>query len=60
MDEQTLNAIAHRELQEDIRRAEQRAVFLGLLERDSDGTLTITDEGENYFLEWLFSQPTQH
>jgi len=60
MDEQTLNAIAHRELQEDMRRAEERAVFIGLLERDSDGTLTITDEGENHFWAWLHSQPTLH
>jgi len=60
MDEQTFNAIVEFELQEDMRRAEERAVFLGHLERDIDGTVTITDEGEHYFLEWLFSQPTLH
>lgn len=60
MDEQTLNTIAEWELQEDIRRAEERAVFLGHLERDSDGTLTITDEGENHCWAWLHSQPTLH
>jgi hypothetical protein len=60
MDEQTLNAIAEWELQEDMRRAEERAVFLGHLERNATATLTITDEGETYFLEWLFSQPTLH
>jgi hypothetical protein len=38
----------------------ERAVFLGHLERDSDGTLTITDEGENHFWAWLHSQPTLH
>src|SRR3984885_946579 len=32
-----------------MRRAEEHAVFLGHLERDSDGTLTITDEGEKHF-----------
>jgi hypothetical protein len=60
MDEQTLNAIAQQELEQDIRRAEERAVFLGFLERDSNGTLILTDEGEDYFLAWLFSQPTLH
>jgi hypothetical protein len=38
-----------------MRRAEERAVSLGHLERNSDGRLTITDEGKTYFLEWLFS-----
>jgi hypothetical protein len=60
MDDQTLNIIAEWELQEDMRRAEERAVFIGLLERESDGTLTITDEGENQFWAWLHSQPTLH
>jgi hypothetical protein len=60
MDEQTLNTIAEWELQEDMRRAEERAVFLGHLERDSDGTLTITAEGEDHFWAWLHSQPTLH
>jgi hypothetical protein len=60
MDERTLNIIAEWELQEDMRRAEERAVSLGLLERDSDGTFTVTGEGERYFLEWLHSQSTLH
>jgi hypothetical protein len=60
MDEQTLNTIAEWELQEDMRRAEERAVLLGHLERDSDGTLTITDEGQDHFGAWLHSQPTRH
>jgi len=60
MDEQTLNTIVEWELQEDMRRAEERAVSLGLLERDSEGTLTITDEGQNHFWAWLHSQPTRH
>jgi hypothetical protein len=60
MDERTLNAIAEWELQEDMRRAEERAVSLGLLERDSDGTLTITGEGERHFWAWFHSQTTPH
>jgi hypothetical protein len=60
MDERTLNAIAEWELQEDMRRAEERAVSLGLLERDSDGTLAITHEGEKHFWEWLNSQLILH
>jgi len=60
MDEQTFNKIVEWELQEDMRRAEECAVSLGLLERDSDGTLTITDEGQNQFWAWLHSQPTRH
>ena len=60
MDEQTFNKIVEWELQEDMRRAEERAVSLGLLERDRDGTLTITDEGQNHFWAWLNSQPTRH
>jgi hypothetical protein len=60
MDEQTLNTIAQWELREDMRCAEERAVFLGLLERDSDDSLTITDKGENHFWAWLHSQPALH
>lgn len=60
MHEQTLNAVAEWELQEDMRRAEDRAVLLGLLERDSNGSLSITDEGKNHFWVWLPSQPTLH
>lgn len=55
MDEQTLNVIAEWELRQDLRRAEDRAVSLGLLERDSDNTLTISTEGENHFWAWLHS-----
>jgi hypothetical protein len=40
--------------------AQEKAVQLGLLERASDGTLTITDKGEEYFFEWVSSQPTLH
>ena len=43
-----------------MRRAEERAVFLGLLERDSDGAVTMTDKGEDYFLECVLSPPTIH
>jgi hypothetical protein len=60
MDEQTFNAIVEFELQEDMRRAEERAVFLGHFERNSDGTLTLTDKGETYVLELVFSQRTLH
>jgi hypothetical protein len=60
MDERTLNAIVQHELQEDMRRTRERAVRLGHLERESDGTFTITHEGEKYFLNWLFSQFTLH
>ncbi len=60
MDEQIFNKIVEWELQEDMRRAEERAVSLGLLERDSDGTVTITDKGEDYFMEWVLLQPTIH
>jgi len=56
MDKQTLNTIAEWELQEDIRRAEERAVKLGFM--DSNGILTA--EGEEYFFEWLFAQRTLH
>lgn len=60
MDEQTLNIIAEWELQEDMRLAEVRAMSLGLLEPDSEGTLTITNEGQNHFWAWLDSQPSRH
>jgi hypothetical protein len=60
MDEQTLNTIAEWELQEDMHRAQQKAVQLGLLKRNPDGSVTITDEGEDYFFEWVLSQPTIH
>jgi len=60
MDERTLNIIAEWELQEDMLRAEKRGVLLGLFERDSDSTLTITHEGENQFWAWLHSPPTLH
>lgn len=60
MDEQTLQTITEWELQEDIRRAEKRAVSLGLLERDRDGTLSITDEGERYAIDFLLSEYTLH
>ena len=59
MNEQTLNTIAEWELPEDMRRAEERAALLGHLERDSDGTLILTDEGKT-LSEWLLSQPTLH
>jgi hypothetical protein len=60
MNKQTLNAIAEWELQEDMRRAEERAVSLGFLERDTDGTVTVTEDGEDYLYEWILSQPTIH
>ena len=59
MDEQTFNTIAEWNFQ-NMRRAEERAVFLGHLERDSDGTVIITEEGKNHFRTWLHSQPTLH
>ncbi len=60
MNKQTLNAIAEWELQEDMRRAEERAVSLGFLERDTDGTVTVTEDGEDYLYEWILAQPTIH
>jgi len=60
MDERTLNIIAEWELQEDMLRAENRGVLFGLLERDSDGTLIITHEGENQLWAWLHSPLTLH
>ncbi len=60
MDERTLNAIAEWELQEDMRRAEDRAVSLGLIERDIDGAIAMTHEGEKQFLAWLHSETTLH
>ena len=60
MDERTLNIIAEWELQEDMLRVEERGVLLGLLERDSDGTLTITHKGESQFWAWVHSLPTLH
>ncbi len=60
MDEQTLNAIAEYELAQDMRRAEEQAVRLGLMERGPNGRLILTDEGEDYFLERVFPKPTLH
>jgi len=60
MDERQLNIIAEWELQEDIRIAEQRGVSLGLFDRDSNGTVTITLEGERQFWALLNSLPSVH
>jgi len=60
MDERQLNIIAEWELQEDIRGAEQRGVSLGLFDRNSDGTVTITLEGERQFWALLNSLPSVH
>ena len=61
MTDEQLNAIAEFELQEDLRQAQNHAVSLGLLERDEDGTVTITLEGERQFWTWVHSpQNTAH
>jgi len=60
MDERQLNIIAEWELQEDIRIAEQRGVSLGLFDRDSNGTVTITLEGERQFWALLNLLPSVH
>ena len=60
MDERELNIIAEWELKEDMLRAEQHGVSLGLFERDSDGTVTISLEGERQFWALLKSLPSVH
>jgi hypothetical protein len=58
MDERTLNIIAEWELREDILRAEQHGVSLGLFERNNDdGSLTITLEGERQFWALMNAPP---
>ncbi len=60
MDEQTLNAIADFKFEEDMRRAEERALSPGFMERDSDGRLILTYEEKQFWARFYSSDLTLH
>jgi hypothetical protein len=40
--------------------AEEKAVRLGLMKRNADGTCSITDEGIEWVENWVLEAPTIH